>query len=135
MANNALEAIFQLVKREIDTANNDGNTALMLASRNGHADIAKKLIVKGANLDTANNYGNTALMLASYNGYTDIVKELIAKEANLDAADNYGNTALILASRNGHADIVQLLNQADEVTPECVLTFIRSMSPRSAENC
>jgi ankyrin repeat protein len=40
-------------------------TALMLASENGHKEIVELLINKNANVNYAKNNGNTALMLAS----------------------------------------------------------------------
>jgi hypothetical protein len=53
---------------ELNAKNNDGVTALIVASGNGHLDVVQALLAKGAELNAKNNDGATALMLASYNG-------------------------------------------------------------------
>ncbi|CAE7789338.1 Kidins220, partial [Symbiodinium sp. KB8] len=89
-----------------DDVSESGQAALMLAALNGHADIVKELLAKGANKDIRNTFGRslgwlctTALMYAARNGHADIVKELLAK----------GETALMLAALNGYPDIVKEL--------------------------
>ena len=102
-----------LLRARISIKDKDGNTALILASKNGHTDIVKLLFQKGADLENQNKDGSTALMLASDNGHTEIVKILVEPHiwngASLNVQDKNGNTALILASKNGHTDIVELL--------------------------
>ena len=55
----------------------------MIAASNGHTDIVKALLDKGADVNARGNKGSTALMFAAYNGHTDIVKSLIDKGAGL----------------------------------------------------
>ena len=56
----------------IDTADAEGNTALMLASRGGHGRIVKLLVRKGAKLDAHNAKGKTAEQLAIHYGHNGI---------------------------------------------------------------
>jgi serine/threonine-protein phosphatase 6 regulatory ankyrin repeat subunit B len=49
----------------------------MLASENGHADVVKELLVKGANVNLQARDGTMALSAASKEGHTDIVRLLI----------------------------------------------------------
>lgn len=51
---------------EVDTADAEGNTLLMLACRAGHGRLVKLLVRKGAKLDALNTEGKTAEQLATY---------------------------------------------------------------------
>jgi ankyrin repeat protein len=82
---------------------------LLLAAKDGHIDIVKLLIDKGADVNAKSSNGWTALMLASETGYIDIAKLLIDKGADVNAKSSNGWTALMLASKAGHIDIVKLL--------------------------
>ncbi len=72
--------------------------ALILASREGHLEIAKALIANGANVNHQNDYGNTALIEASNKSHLEIVKVLIDAGADVDHQNESGRTALTYAS-------------------------------------
>ena len=82
---------------------------LMRASAEGHTEIVKVLLERGAQVDLQNNVGLTALMMASDSGCTEIVKVLLERGAQVDLPDNVGWTALMMASDSGCTDIVKLL--------------------------
>lgn len=84
-----------------------GKTALMCAAQNGHTDIVRLLIEKGADVNTVAAGTGTALMDAAGNGHADIVRILLEKGANVNV--NVGGTALMFAAREGNADIVRAL--------------------------
>ena len=102
---------------DVNAANEDGITALMLAAAEGHTGIVRQLVASGANVNaaTTNNEfaGDTALILAASRGHTDIVRLLMEKGANLNAAITAGEitgfTALMGATEEGHTDVAQLL--------------------------
>ena len=88
----------------------DGWTALMLASQNGHAQVAELLLNGNADTHLTENDGWTALMLASQNGHVQVVGLLLTnKQADANILNNNRFTALMLASQNGHFQVVELL--------------------------
>ena len=105
---NRINSILNKGKVDINAKNKDGETALMLASSEGHLEMVKLLVENGA------DYTN-ALRLASREGHLEIVKLLIENGANINAKDNDGETALMRASYNGHLEVVKYLieNGAD----------------------
>ena len=90
----------------------DGDTALIVASENGHLDVVQLLCEAGANKDKADDHGFTALMQASVTGHLEVVRLLCEAGADTDKANQEGATALMFASDNGHHDVVQLLCEA-----------------------
>jgi serine/threonine-protein phosphatase 6 regulatory ankyrin repeat subunit B len=66
-----------IYKININLQNDDGWTALIIASRCGNIDIVKLLLQKDdININLKNDYRVTALMFASFFGNIDIVKLL-----------------------------------------------------------
>ena len=62
---------------ELNTRNNVGETALMLACHDGHKDIVQLFMDhSGIDLNMRDNTGRTALMIASQRGHQDIVQML-----------------------------------------------------------
>ena len=92
-----------------NTQDNDGRTALMVASKNGHQQVVELLLNEKADLNIQNNDGMTALMLASKNGHQQVVELLLNEKADPNIQNNDGRTALMLASGNGHQQVVELL--------------------------
>lgn len=95
----------------VNAKDNDGHTALIYAAGVGHADVAKLLLDKGANIEAKakDKWGGTALIYAAMYGNADVVKLLLDKGANIEAKDNNGETALFWAAESGYADTVKLL--------------------------
>ncbi|KAK5995630.1 Ankyrin-R-like protein [Cladobotryum mycophilum] len=102
-----------VVKREeIDQVDANGYTALNLACRFGHKDVAEALLKNGANCSKPSNNGYHALGYASQNRHTDVVKLLLDQpgiEVSLNAQDGEGSTALYRACQYGHIEIAKLL--------------------------
>ena len=98
-----------LLPNGIDETDEDGGTPLVRASENGHKDIARLLIAKGADLEKQDGEGRTPLLGASARGHEAIVQLLIAGGANVNARSPDGLTALMLASTGGHEGIARLL--------------------------
>ena len=93
----------------LNAKDNDGDTALILASNQGNIEIVKLLIGAGVDLNIKNNGGGTALMWASKYNHIEIAKLLINAGANLNIKNKYDDTALIIANNNKHKKIVELL--------------------------
>ena len=60
----------------VDAKDRNGQTALMWAAWQGHAEVVKALIAGGADVSVKNEDGDTALTSAESEGYTKIVKAL-----------------------------------------------------------
>ena len=75
---------------DINTRYEDGWTALMIASLNGHTAIVEILLKHDANINVKSNNGCTALILASQDGYKEIVALLLKHGADVNAKDNAG---------------------------------------------
>jgi ankyrin repeat protein len=71
------------------------NTALHMASGNGHVKIVELLLaVKDIDVNIVNNTGNTPLHYASFNGKKEIVELLIASKADPNVKNNVGSIPL-----------------------------------------
>jgi uncharacterized protein len=126
-----------------DSADPQGNTVLMIASRLGHKEVVQVLIGR-AHVTRISAHGDTALNFAALGGHLDIVKMLVengapvsvstgwsplhyaafenrpdvikyllSKDAKKDALAPNGFTALMLAARNGHIESAIVLLYAD----------------------
>src|SRR5437867_3024831 len=84
-------------------------TPLLVAARNGHAEIVRLLIAHGAPPDSANAMGETALYLAAEYGHDDVIKALIAAHASVDARAKGNLTPLDVATMYGRFGAVKLL--------------------------
>ena len=87
----------------------DASTPLHLASENGHLDLARMLVERGADMSAQRNDGSTALHLASENGHVDLAQMLVERGADVSAQRKDGSTALHWASRYGHVDLARML--------------------------
>ncbi len=88
---------------------NEGNTALHLAARNGNNLILQVLLAHGANINAVNNNGDTALHVASRAGRTIPVRQLLEAGALVTLPNYNGDTAWRLAARNYPNAIAELI--------------------------
>ena len=84
-------------KANINDKDNNGYTALIWASVNGHFKIVKLLIENKANINDKTNNGSTALIWASQYGYIETVKLLIENKANINDKTNHVYPSLVLS--------------------------------------
>ena len=92
---------------------------LILASSNGHLDVAQILLQNGAFVNHQGKNMRTALHSASENGHVEMVKLLInhGAHSNIKLENNW--TALHLACKNGHVEVAkQLIVSGAEI--DCV---------------
>jgi ankyrin repeat protein len=108
-----------------------GETALMWAALENHAEAVTLLVSKGANVNARSKpttfprlrFGDgivarqmvlprgswTALMYAARQNAIDAARALADTNANLDLSDPDGTTALVFAIINGHFDLARML--------------------------
>lgn len=88
-------------------------TPLVLAAGNGHLEMVKHLLEKGAEVNLAVARGEyagwTGLMRASWGGHPEVARFLIEHGADVNLANGYGGTALMHAAIEGHPSVVRLL--------------------------
>jgi hypothetical protein len=76
-----------------------GPEALLIASREGLADLVQFLVQNGVDVNAPDQDGNTPLMAASETGHLEIVSILLSKGADVRARNKQGQTALVVVSR------------------------------------
>lgn len=90
----------------------NGNTALHLASLMGNCPQVKIIKSAQADISKKNKDGRTALHLASISGKEDVVKMLLSfGDTKILETDKYSNTPISLAATHGHINIVQILRE------------------------
>ncbi|KAG3209205.1 hypothetical protein PC129_g19779 [Phytophthora cactorum] len=62
---------------------NDGRTALHIAAEEGHTEVIRFLLSRGALVDTPDRMHRTPLMMAAYRGHKDAVQLLLDSGASL----------------------------------------------------
>lgn len=93
-------------KVEVDKRNRWNDTALMVASLNGHAGIAKALRQRGAAVTMK---GWTPLIYAATSGHDDLVRWLLGEGSEINAVSPNGTTALMMAVRENRYSTALLL--------------------------
>ncbi len=95
-------------KLDLNVQDNEGNTPLHYAARNGNDVIFQVLLAHGANINTRNNGGNTALHLAAQAGRLAIVRSFLRHDSatidSINRVNNRGLSAWLLARRHNHHD-------------------------------
>ncbi|QPC62822.1 hypothetical protein HYE67_005053 [Fusarium culmorum] len=96
----------------VNSLSNEGITALMVASEEGHHDNVQVLLQQeGIQVDMKGSHGQTALMFAVGSECKPVVELLIKHNANIDIQDEEGVTALIGCVEEELDDIAKLLLQ------------------------
>jgi len=117
-----LEGVKRALEADADVKakNKEGNTALMLASGEGHTEIVKLLEEaveeKSKEEEKKKKWEenrqvrhNKRLRNAAKSGDLEGVKRALEAGADVKAKNTMGDTALMLASKNGNTEIVKLL--------------------------
>ena len=88
--------------RNINFADDRGETALHKAAASGHSDAVQLLLSKGASIEAMNSFNDTPLHLAARKGYTSIMELLLTDGASGQAMDEDNSTLLHHAASSGH---------------------------------
>ncbi len=123
---------------DIEQKDWNGQTALMLATRNEHQDITKMLLENGANAEARDDQGMSAMQLAVVSGQPRAVRTLLL--ASVSAGEEMGARQLhhfcTCAYRHTIADIQDTLSinrTADEPSIAATLTALYNAARRTAE--
>jgi ankyrin repeat protein len=94
----------------VEQSDNSTNTALHLATLNGHSGIVSMLLEHGADVNAKNEDNNTALDLSCRKGYFEISKVLINSYASIGQQTERANeNPLHVACYEGAHEVVKLL--------------------------
>jgi ankyrin repeat protein len=90
--------------RDVNEADETGDTALVLASLKGHDKAVRLLLARqGVEVNKTEKHGCTALYLASLRGHVEVVRLLLAQQdVDVNKTAPNGDTALMVASEEGH---------------------------------
>jgi ankyrin repeat protein len=85
------------------------NSAVIFAANNGHLEVLKELLNRGANMEDRSNNLKTPLLWASLWGHYGVVEYLVDRGANISAKDREGLTPLMSSVMNNHIKITRFL--------------------------
>jgi ankyrin repeat protein len=107
-------------KADINACSDEGETALMYASRNCSTPIVKALLTNDADVNLQDREGRTALIYAAQDSCAPVIQILLMDpKTRLRQKDNFGKAAIDYARENASLDVagppiaaIQLLNSA-----------------------
>ena len=79
------------------------------ACSDGHTEVVKALLEKGADVQAKNSHGVTPMHDACRNGHVEVVMVLLEKGADVHAKDSGGYTPFRYARMYGHGNMVKAL--------------------------
>ncbi|GAB3945169.1 ankyrin repeat domain-containing protein [Corynebacterium tapiri] len=93
MARQGQLALVDYIRAGVDPnlMNEDGNTFIMLAAYNGHAELVSQLAAVGADVDKLNNRGQSPLAGAVFKKEPAVIRALLAAGADADAGHPSAN--------------------------------------------
>lgn len=113
---NDLNAVGKSLKAgtDVNTRDNEGRSLLLIATRNGHKDMAKLLVASEADVNLQDNIKDSPFLYAGATGQTELVQLFLENGARFDIFNRYNGTALIPACERGHVETVRLLANTPE---------------------
>ena len=96
-------------RREINSTDRLGRTALYIAAYSNHIKLVKLLLDFGADVNISTTFDSTPLHAASSRGNAGVVQLLIECGADVNVADKNGNTSVHMAVSKGHIDAICVL--------------------------
>ena len=97
---------------DVNIANDDGDTPLIMASKEGHVNVVNLLMENGAEVNKADDNDMTPLHWASYSGNLEVVQALLGAKADVDKARYTGQTPLSRALTYNHHRVAAVLREA-----------------------
>ncbi|MBI5226309.1 ankyrin repeat domain-containing protein [Candidatus Micrarchaeota archaeon] len=103
------------LKAATKTTDEQGKTALHIASEKGHENFADFLIEAGANVNVADKLGHTPLHAAAKEGRANIIRLLLRHKADPEQVDEKGETPLYHAVVYNRINAVHALGEKSDV--------------------
>lgn len=111
---------------DVNQKNTKGHSLLMLAAYNGHLELTKALIEKGADVNSQDLLGSTILMGIAFKGYLEIFKTLVYAGADININNSSNQSALDYALMFGRSDIASFISEIKKEKHKPVTGFFKS---------
>lgn len=115
----------------LDAQDAQGQTALLVAVMNNHADVARMLIMAGASVNVQAANMDTPWLLAGASGRTEIIRAMIPANPDLAIRNRFGGNALIPACESAHVETIEVLlstkidvNHVNDLGWTCLLEIV-----------
>ncbi|CAD8177990.1 unnamed protein product [Paramecium octaurelia] len=99
------------LRASVSSRDQNGNTALHYAARNGNTHLVQALLYKDIQIDSQNEDKMTPLLLSAYYGKIETLQILVNLGANINHQDIHGNSSLHYACKFNFKQIVEFLLQ------------------------
>ena len=96
---------------DLDSADSQGYTALILAAYHGHDALVQRLLAAGADPCVQDRRGNTALMGAIFKGELSIARLLLGARCHPYQRNGAGQTAAMYAALFQRRELLQALTE------------------------
>merc|ERR1711988_161315 len=112
---------------DLDVCDKNGQTALHIACREGHFDLARVLLEHGCSPNIRDHsLGKTPLHMVTGTGNHAMCELLVVNGSDVNIVDNDGSTPLYISSVEGHSEIRELLLRYSKVQSDTT----RALSPQ-----
>jgi ankyrin repeat protein len=96
---------------DLNQRGENGDTALIKATREGLYQVVKELIDAGAEINATNNDHNNALWFACFGDRYDLINLLLDANIDINNQNDNGATVLMYGASAGKTEVVELLLQ------------------------
>jgi ankyrin repeat protein len=104
---------------DVNKCGNDGQSPILMAALNGHAECLKLLLAAGGDVNKCDNNGSSPILMAALNGHAECLKLLLAAGGDVNKCDNNGSSPIYVAAQKGHAEFLKLLLAAGGDVNKC----------------
>ena len=91
----------------IESRDADGRTPLLLAASNDRVDVARLLVLLGADPDAQDDRRDSAWLVTGVTGSVAMLEALLPAAPDLTLTNRFGGVSVIPASERGHVDYVR----------------------------
>ena len=93
----------------VNTSDQSKRSLLLIATNNGHLEMAKMLVSHKADVNQQADNLDTPFLYAGASGHIELLKLFLINGARFDIFNRYNGSALIPACERGHVETVRLL--------------------------
>ena len=95
----------------LEARDHRGRTALLLAVAGDHLEVARVLLLRGADPDAVDDTSDTPWLVTGVTGSVAMLELLLPAQPDMTLRNRYGGIAVIPASERGHVAYVQRVVQ------------------------